>query len=53
MSFLGNKQLKNEIKLSDKLDENLKNVIKEKLSELQNKNKFLSEKVNLINLIRK
>ena len=45
MSFLGNKQLKNEVRLSDKLDENVKNVIKEKLSDLQNKNRLLNEKV--------
>ncbi len=51
MSFLGNKQLKNEIKLTDKLDENLKNIIKEKLSELQNRNKFLSDKVKLIKFL--
>lgn len=47
MSFIGNKQLKNEVRLSDKLDENLKNVIKEKLSDLQKKIKFLNEKVLL------
>ena len=45
MSFIGNKQKKNEVRLSDKIDENLKNIIKEKLSELQTKNKFLNEKV--------
>lgn len=45
MSFLGNKQLKNEVRLTDKIDENLKNVIREKLSHLQNKNKILNEKV--------
>jgi len=45
MSFIGNKQLKNEVRLTDKSDENIKNVIKEKLSDLQNKNKFLNEKV--------
>lgn len=46
MSFLGNKLNKNEIKLSDKFDENLKNKIKDKLNDLTTKNVMLSEKVN-------
>ena len=45
MSFIGNKQTKNEVRLSDKTDENLKNKIKEKLAELQTKNIILNEKV--------
>jgi len=45
MSFVGNKQIKGEIKLNDKFDENLKNKIKEKLNELQTKNTLLNEKV--------
>lgn len=47
MSFLGNKQNKGEIKLIDKYDDNLKNKIKDKISELQTKNIMLNEKVYL------
>lgn len=50
MSFVGNKQIKGELKLNDKFDENLKNKIKDKLKELETKNSQLNQKVIFSNL---
>lgn len=46
MSFINTKQNRGEIKTLDIYDENLKNNIKDKIYELQTKNKLLTEKVN-------
>jgi hypothetical protein len=53
MSFLGNKQIKGDLKLVDNYDENLKNKIKDKLNELTTKNTLLSEKVINMNINKK
>jgi hypothetical protein len=45
MSFGGNKKPINEIKTKEKLDDNLKNQITEKIFEIMTQNNLLKEKV--------